>query len=138
MGRFRLYCIGRRGHILSNNVRRRPPTPVVSFLFGVYTMSNNLTADARVPGEAGGGWWKSLSSLYRDIGLATVATELNLQPDTLEPDVAEAVERGAAALLLAGFGPSLTRHRRSVRAGEQGGHHKMRRFARQARQSRRF
>ena len=31
--------------------------------------------------------------LYRDIGLATVATELNLQPDTLEPDVAEAVER---------------------------------------------
>ena len=37
-----------------------------------------------------------------------------------------AVERGAAALLLAGFGPSPTRHRRSVRAGEQGGHHKMR------------
>ena len=54
-------------------------------------MSNNLTADARVPGEARGDWWRPLSSLYRDIGLATVATELNLQPDTLEPDVAEAV-----------------------------------------------
>ena len=100
-------------------------------------MSNNLTADARAPGEAGGGW-RPLSSLYRDIGLATVATQLNLRLDTLEPDVAEAVERGAAALLLAGFGPSLTRHRRSVRAGEQGGHHKMRRLARKARQSRRF
>jgi hypothetical protein len=101
-------------------------------------MSNNLTADARVPGEAGGGWWRPLPSLYRDIGLATVATELNLQPDTLEPDVAEAVERGAAALLLAGFGPSLTRHRRSVRAGEQGGRHKLPGLARKARGSRRF
>jgi hypothetical protein len=98
-------------------------------------MSNNLTADARAPGEASGGW-RPLSSLYRDIGLATVATELNLQLDTLEPDVAQAVERGAAALLLAGFGPSLTRHRRSVRAGEQGGHHKLRRLGRKARQSR--
>ena len=100
-------------------------------------MSNNLTADARPTGEASRDW-RPLSSLYRDIGLATVATELNLRLVTLEPEVAEAVERGAAALLMAGFGRSLTRHQRSVRAGEQGGHHKMRRLARKARQSRRF
>ena len=98
-------------------------------------MSNNLTADARATGGSGR---RPLSSLYRDIGLATVATELNLQLVTLEPEVAEAVERGAAALLMAGFGRSLTRHRRSVRAGEQGSHHKMRRLARKVRQSRRF
>jgi len=100
-------------------------------------MSNDLTADARAAGEASSGR-RPLSSLYRDIGLATVASELNLHLDTLEPDVAEAVERGTAALLLAGIGSSLTRHRRSVRAGEQGGRHKLRRLARKARQSRRF
>ena len=68
-------------------------------------MSNDVTADARAPGEASSGR-RPLPSLYRDIGLATVASELNLQLDTLEPDVAEAVERGAAALVLAGFGSS--------------------------------
>jgi hypothetical protein len=97
-------------------------------------MSADLTPDARAPGEASSGR-RPLSSLYRDIGLATVATELNLQLDALEPDVAEAVGRGAAALLLAGFGPSLNRHRRSVR---QGGRYKLRRLAREARQSQRF
>jgi hypothetical protein len=100
-------------------------------------MSADLTPDARAPGEASSGR-RPLSSLYRDIGLATVATELNLQLDTLEADVAEAVRRGATALLLAGFGPSLNRHRRSVRAGEKGGRHKLRRLARKARQSQRF
>ena len=100
-------------------------------------MSADLTPGARAPGEASSGR-RPLSSLYRDIGLAAVATELNLQLDLLEPDVAEAVGRGAAALLLAGFGPSLNRHRRSVRAGEQGGRHKLRRLARKARQSQRF
>jgi hypothetical protein len=100
-------------------------------------MSTHLTPDARAPGEASSGR-RALSSLYRDIGLATVATELNLQLDTFEPDVAEAVERGAAALLLAGFGPSLARRRPSVRAGEQDGRHKQRRLARKARQSQRF
>jgi hypothetical protein len=100
-------------------------------------MANDLAADARAPGE-GSSDRRPLSSLYREIGLATVATEFNLQLNTLEPDVAEAVERGAAALLLAGFGPSLTRHRRSVRAGEESGRHKLRRLARKARQSRRF
>jgi hypothetical protein len=100
-------------------------------------MSTDLAADARAPGEASSGW-RPLSSLYRDIGLATVATELNLRLDTLELDVAEAVERGAAALLLAGFGPSVTRYQRSVRARDQGGRSKLRRLARKARQSRRL
>jgi hypothetical protein len=86
-------------------------------------MSTDLTPDGRAPGEASSGR-RPTSSLYRDIGLATVATELNLQLDTLESDVAEVFERGAAALLLAGFGPNLTRRRRSVRAGEQGSRHK--------------
>ena len=50
----------------------------------------------------------SLSPLCRAFGLAAVAAELNLQMDTLEPDTARAIERGAAALFLAGYGPRLT------------------------------
>ncbi len=100
-------------------------------------MTTDLTADVRTPGEVSNGR-RALSNLYRDVGLAAVATELNLRLDTLEPDVAEAVERGAAALLLAGFGPSPVRRRASVRAGEQSGRHKLRRLARKARQFRRF
>jgi hypothetical protein len=73
-------------------------------------MSTDPTADTRGPGAARSGR-RPLSNLHRDIGLATVATEFNLQLDTLEPDVAKAVERGATALLLAGFGPGLTRRR---------------------------
>ena len=69
-------------------------------------MSNYLTADARAPGEASSGGMP-LSSLYHEIGLAAVATELNLQLNALEPG--EAVEMGAAALLLAGDAPGLTR-----------------------------
>jgi hypothetical protein len=106
-------------------------------LFGECAMAIDLTADARALDEASTGR-RPFSSLYRDIGLATVATEFNVRLDTFEPDVAEAVERGGAALLLARFGPSLTRRPRSVRAGEQGGRHKLRRLARKARQSRRF
>jgi hypothetical protein len=49
-----------------------------------------------------------LSCLNREAGLAAVAAELHLQVSTLEPEVAEAVERGAAALFLAGDGPRLT------------------------------
>jgi hypothetical protein len=39
-----------------------------------------------------------LSRLYRDVGMAAVAAELDLQTSALEPEIAEAVERGAAAL----------------------------------------
>ena len=60
-------------------------------------MSNYLNTDPRAPGEASSGGMP-LSSLYHEIGLAAVATELNLQPDTLEPDVAEAVESDASLL----------------------------------------
>jgi len=41
---------------------------------------------------------KLLSRLYRDVGLAAVAAELELQANALEPEIAEAVERGAPLL----------------------------------------
>lgn len=50
-----------------------------------------------------------LACLNREAGLAAVAAELQLEVGTLEREVAEAVERGAAALFLAGFGPPLTK-----------------------------
>ena len=40
-----------------------------------------------------------LSRLYRDVGLAAVAAELDLELDVLEPDMVEAVQRGATVLL---------------------------------------
>ena len=52
------------------------------------------------------GFAKPPFGLYREAGLAAVAVELNLQVCELAPDVAEAVERGAAALFLGGYGPS--------------------------------
>jgi hypothetical protein len=45
------------------------------------------------------------------LGLAAVAAELNLKIDTLEPEVGQAVEKGAAALYLAGYGPRTARVR---------------------------
>ena len=72
-------------------------------------MSNNPAASARTLGEASDGQ-TPFSGLYREVGLAAVANELNLQLNTLEHDVAAAVERGAAALLLAGREPGPTRH----------------------------
>ena len=53
--------------------------------------------------EQSAGFAEPLSSLYREAGLAAVAVELNLQVHTLAPEVAEAVERGAAALFLGGI-----------------------------------
>jgi hypothetical protein len=100
----------------------RPPTPAISQR-RVHSRCDSIVCPVE---------------FERKVGLAAVATEFNLQLDTLEADLVGAVERGTAALLLAGFGPSLTRHRQSVRAGEQGGRHKLRRSARKARQSQRF
>ena len=100
-------------------------------------MPNDLIAAPLALGPASGGR-EPLSSPYREIGLAAVASGLKLQLNTLDPDVAEAVERGAAALFLAGYGPSLTRFPRSVRAGEDGGGRKARHVASKARQSQRF
>jgi hypothetical protein len=53
------------------------------------------------------GHLRPLSSMCREVGLAAVAAELHLAVDDLELDTADAVERGAAALFLAGFGPRL-------------------------------
>jgi hypothetical protein len=50
---------------------------------------------------------RPLSSLCREVGLAAVAAELHLSIDDLELDAADAVERGAAVLFLAGFGPKV-------------------------------
>jgi hypothetical protein len=50
---------------------------------------------------------RPVSSTCREVGLAAVAAELHLGIDDLELDAADAVERGAAALFLAGFGPGL-------------------------------
>ncbi len=97
-------------------------------------MRSDLTANAQALGQASSGG-KPLSSLYREIGLAAVATGLNLQLNTLEPDVAEAVQRGTAAIFLAGSGHSLTRHSRIVRAGEEGGRRKARPVPSKGRQS---
>ena len=46
---------------------------------------------------------KPLFGLYREAGLAAVAVEFNLRVYELAPEVAEAVERGAAALFLGGI-----------------------------------
>jgi len=97
-------------------------------------MPNDLTASAQALDQASGGG-TPLSSLYREIGLAAVATALNLQLNTLEPDVADAVQRGAAAISLAGSGRSLTHYPRIVRAGEEGGRRKARRVRSKGRQS---
>jgi hypothetical protein len=48
---------------------------------------------------------KPLSKMTHEIGMAAVAAELHLGIDELELDTADSVERGAAALFLAGFGP---------------------------------
>jgi hypothetical protein len=41
---------------------------------------------------------KLLSRLYREVGLAAVAAELNVQACAFEPEVALAIERGALLL----------------------------------------
>jgi hypothetical protein len=41
---------------------------------------------------------KLLSRLYRDVGMAAVAAELKLQSSALEPEIAQALERGASKL----------------------------------------
>jgi hypothetical protein len=75
----------------------------------------NRTANprpSREPTDTG----RPLSSLCREIGLAAVAIELKLELSTLgtlEPDVAEAIEQGAAALFDAGYGLSLIGHQRT-------------------------
>jgi hypothetical protein len=100
----------------------------------------NLTVNPRAsrgPTDSG----RPSSSLYREIGLAAVAIELKLELSTLgivQPDVAEAIEQGAAALFDAGYGPSLIGRQRSIWVREKGSRQKVRRRASKARQSRLF
>jgi hypothetical protein len=64
---------------------------------------------------------RPLSSMSREVGLAAVAAELHLRIDDLDLDAADAVERGAAALFLAGFGPRLATSVSHSRNGKGGG-----------------
>jgi len=68
---------------------------------------------------------KPRSSMTREVGMAAVAAELHLGIDDVELDAAEAVEKGAAALFLAGFGPqrvaSIARGRTAKGSGLKAG-----------------
>jgi hypothetical protein len=68
--------------------------------------------------------------LCRAFGLAAVAAELGLEVDTLEPEIAEFVGRGAATLFLAGYGPKGSRRSRSSKFGWDSDRPKARRAAR--------
>lgn len=61
---------------------------------------------------------KPLFGLCREAGLAAVAVEFNLQVDELAPEVAQAIERGAAALFLGGYSPYSTLTRQSAEVGK--------------------
>ena len=76
------------------------------------------------------GFSNPLFGLYREAGLAAVAVELNLQVYELAPEVAEAVERGAAALFLGGYGPSSTLTRQSAGVRKEARHRKASRAVR--------
>jgi len=86
-------------------------------------MPEDLIATTQDLGQASGGN-ESLSSLYREIGLAAVAKGLNLQLNTLAPERLPLTwprPSSAGASFSPGRRPSLTRFPSSIRAGEQGG-----------------
>jgi hypothetical protein len=61
-------------------------------------MRQELSANSPVI-EQRAGQSRLLSRLYRDVGLAAIVAELELNPDALEPETAEAVDRGLTVLL---------------------------------------
>jgi hypothetical protein len=71
--------------------------------------------------------------LCRAFGLAAIAAELDLQVDTLEPEAAEIVGRGAAMLFLAGYGPKGSRSQSNRQSGWDRARPKARRAARSRR-----
>lgn len=79
----------------------------------------------RAPVDKVVGHFKPLSSMTREVGMAAIAAELHLGIDDLELDAADDVEKGAAALFLAGFGPkrvaSIARGRTSKSSGRNTG-----------------
>lgn len=72
-----------------------------------------------VENRAGGGF--PLALIHREVGMAAVVAELHLDVNELEPEIAAAVEKGAAALFLAGFGPRPGGNCARGRTGEEGG-----------------
>ncbi len=60
-------------------------------------MRHDLTAIPDVI-EVRAGRGRLLSRLYRDVGLAAVAAELELPVEDFEPELGEALERGARYL----------------------------------------
>jgi hypothetical protein len=113
------------------------PALSLDIFLGDCAMPDNPTANPRAFGESTDSP-RPVSSLCREIGLAAVAIELDLELGALQPDVAEAIERGRAALFDAGCEASLIRGRRSVSAREKGGGQKVRRRPSKARPSQRF
>lgn len=79
-----------------------------------------------------------LSSICREVGLAAFAAELHLRASELELDAAVAVERGAAALFLAGFWRQPTISPPHGRIGRPRPGLKMRRSSTSSRRSRRL
>ena len=82
-------------------------------------MRQDLT-DSPGAWEQSAGFAEPLSGLYREAGLAAVAVEFNLRVYELAPEVAEAVERGAAALFLGGYSPYPTPTPQRAVVGKEG------------------
>ena len=100
------------------------PAPALKEYVRDRSMQQNLPINrAELDKTLGHG--KPLSSMTHEIGMASVAAELHLGIDELELDAADSVERGAAALFLAGFGPkpaaSLLRSRTAKGSGRNTG-----------------
>ncbi len=83
-------------------------------------MRQHLPVNTSAVGKKAGGGLP-LSLMHHEVGMAAVVAELQLDVNELEPEAAAAVERGAAALFLAGFGPRSTRLHMRGRTGEEGG-----------------
>lgn len=106
----------------------RRPVVIVFTGFGECPMRHSLSANAHAvelpPPD-----------LCRAFGLAAIAAELDLQVDTLDPEAAEVVGRGAATLFLAGYGPKGSRSQSSRQFGWDRDRPKSRRAARSRRLS---
>lgn len=100
-------------------------------------MPDSVIANPRPFGESTDSR-RRLSSLCHEIGLAAVAMELDLELGALQPDAAEAIERGRAALFDAGYEATLIGRRQGARAREKGSRQKVRRRASKARPPRLF
>ncbi len=83
-------------------------------------MRRDLPVNSSAVGKRAGGG-SPLCLMRREVGMAAVVAELHLDVNELEPEAAAAVERGAAALFLAGFGPMSSGLRARGRTGQERG-----------------